>query len=313
MPGALTAGRFLLGDAPFLAAHGPEVVLQVGAAPTSRAALALVGSGVRLAIVDPDQLVADPTRSAQVTVHADPESLATRLLAEIEPAARAAACAERDAWRAADVAARAAVDDYLASFADPFEGRVARDVAARLPMGSTLVVGSSMPVRDLDTFMVPRPGLRVLANRGASGIDGVVSTAFGVAASGEPTTALIGDLTFLHDVGGFLWNARRAAPVTFVVVNNDGGGIFPLLGQRDLPVGELEGLFVTPHGLDLARVAEAGGALHLRVDRADALNGALDRARESGSTAVVEVVVDRDRNVARQGEVTAVAGGALPT
>ena len=72
-------------------------------------------------------------------------------------------------------------------------------------------------------------------------------------------------------------------------------------------------LFRSPHGLDLARVTEAGGALHLRVDRADALIGALDRARESGSTAVVEVVVDRDRNVARQAEVTAVAGGALPT
>ncbi len=280
--------------------------MQFGAAPTSRAGLELVRRAGRLVIVDQDHLVADPHRKAAWTLRAEPAGFVPDLLPGSEPAGESAWLR---AWTEADERARDAVDATVDGWEEPFEGRIARDVAASVPDGGTLVVGSSMPVRDLDAYMRPRDGLRVLANRGASGIDGFVSTALGVSAAGAPTTALCGDLTLLHDLGSLIWSARRGYDCVFVVPNNDGGAIFSFLPQRELP--EFEELFATPHGLELGAICRAAGAGHAPVERAADLIPAVERAREAGGVHVVEVPIDRARNVELHAAVQDAVAAAL--
>jgi 2-succinyl-5-enolpyruvyl-6-hydroxy-3-cyclohexene-1-carboxylate synthase len=321
---ALAAGQAVLGS-PWAERHRPEVAIQLGAAPTTRATQAFVASADRLIVADRWHLDPDPERQAWWRLAIDPEALSEALAphpiaqrlpggptiavtgertpAELERlwAGRTDAAPDEwtAGWRAADDVARRTIDAALDGWDEPFEPRIARDVAAWIPHGGRLLVGNSTPVRDLDLAMAPRDGLTVLANRGASGIDGLLSTAIGVAtARGGPTVALLGDLSFLHDAGALAWNATRGVDLTVVVVNNGGGHVFSLLPQRSLP--EHERLFVTPHGVDLGALCRAAGAGHERVERAADLPPALDRAAGAGGLRVVEVAVEADLGVRRR-------------
>ncbi len=177
---------------------------------------------------------------------------------------------------------------------------MARAVAASLPEGARLVVSSSMPVRDVERYAAPRPGLDVLANRGANGIDGVVSTALGVAlGAGAPTALLVGDVAFLHDSNGLLGAAGRRADLVCVVVDNDGGGIFSFLPQASaLARDRFEALFGTPHGLDLAALASAYGVDARRLAPGDDIGPAVAEAVARGGVRVLVVATDRAANVA---------------
>ena len=308
--GALSAGPLLAADAGFREQTHPDLVIQVGAAPTSRGVQELVRGADRLLIIDPDGLVADPDRRATLTIEDDPADVVAVLRAGRSslPATRPQWLGE---WHAADRKVREAVDTLLDSWDEPFEGRIARDVAAAIPDGGVLFAGSSMPVRDLDTFMSPRAGLRVLANRGASGIDGLVSTTFGIAEVSGPTYALLGDLSVLHDASGLLWGARRGPGAVLVVIDNNGGGIFSLLPQASLARDEFELLFGTPHGLDLQAIARAAGAGVRTVDSAGVLVPAMREAATSGGVQIVRVRVDRARAVELRGEVSRAVSAAL--
>jgi 2-succinyl-5-enolpyruvyl-6-hydroxy-3-cyclohexene-1-carboxylate synthase len=304
---SLSSGTLLAGNEAFRSAHVPDMVLQIGAAPTSRAMLTLVGEAKRLVIVDPDEVIADPARHAEWTLSCDPNVLVDAITKHLENTARKTWLAE---WRAADTSVRAAVDALIDSWDEPFEGRIARDVAATLPDGATLVVASSMPVRDLDAYMASRTGLRVIANRGASGIDGTVSTAVGVATStSTPTWALLGDLALLHDSSALLWAATRIRGLTLVVVNNRGGGIFAMLPQAGLDARERD-LFETPHDVDIAALARASGAAYRAVVRAADLHDAVLEPTTAGLR-IVEVRSEMRSNAERHVAVAATVAAAI--
>jgi 2-succinyl-5-enolpyruvyl-6-hydroxy-3-cyclohexene-1-carboxylate synthase len=171
-----------------------------------------------------------------------------------------------------------------------------------------------MPIRDLDSFMpVDTRPLRVLSNRGANGIDGMISSALGAAAARRgPVVLLTGDLTFLHDLGGLLVARRHQLDATIVVLNNDGGGIFSLLPVADY--GEqvaFESLFRAPHGLDLGLAAELCGARFARVRGFDDLRSAIERSLTSSGVSIIEVPIDRDANLEHLRSLTAVATAAV--
>jgi 2-succinyl-5-enolpyruvyl-6-hydroxy-3-cyclohexene-1-carboxylate synthase len=308
--GSLSAGALLAADAGFRERYHPDLVIQFGAAPTSRGMQELVRSADRLLIVDPDELVADPDRRATMTINNDPSLVAAALRAATSslPATRPQWAGE---WHDADGAVRNAVDALLDSWDEPFEGRIARDLAAAIPDGGVLFAGSSMPIRDVDAYMRPRDGLRVMANRGASGIDGLVSTVFGIAEANQPTFALLGDLSVLHDASGLLWGARRCQGAVIVVIDNDGGGIFSMLPQASLDHTEFELLFGTPHGLDLEAIARASGAGVRTVDSARVLVPAINEAATTGGVQFVRVRVQRQRAVELRAEVSRTVAAAL--
>jgi 2-succinyl-5-enolpyruvyl-6-hydroxy-3-cyclohexene-1-carboxylate synthase len=206
----------------------------------------------------------------------------------------------RQRWEAVATAAAGAIDEVLAT-AGTTEPGVARALVRALPAGARLVASSSMPIRDLEWYVPGDGGVSVLSNRGANGIDGVVSTAVGVAAaSSGPTGLLIGDVAFLHDSNGLLGAAARGIDLVIVVVDNDGGGIFSFLPQADALDGDrFEQLFGTPHGVDLAALARVHGAATATIgadEPVDALRAALDAAVAAGGLQVVVVGSDRAAN-----------------
>jgi 2-succinyl-5-enolpyruvyl-6-hydroxy-3-cyclohexene-1-carboxylate synthase len=314
-PAAISTYDGLLRAPRFAAGRRPDLVVRVGGAPTSKALTAWLDPSVRQVLVDPAAGWLDPGRSASLRLTADPSVLLAATAALLE--ARGSGPAPGpwlQEWLEAERLAREAIDGLLEEWTEPFEGRVARDMVAWMPDGGTLVVGSSMPVRDVDAFARPRDGLRLVANRGLSGIDGFVATALGVAAAGdEPVAALCGDLTVLHDASSLLGAAGRPRGAVLVVFDNDGGGIFSFLPQARLPAELFEPLFGTPHGLDLAALAAAARVPWRVVEKAADLVPALDAALAGGGTQLVLVRGDRAANLARHRAlteaVTAAVGG----
>jgi 2-succinyl-5-enolpyruvyl-6-hydroxy-3-cyclohexene-1-carboxylate synthase len=248
-----------------------------------------------------DQIAVDPQAAWQ-----DPDAVVSEVtdgwgdiaVEESDPAWLAA-------WRSADDAASAALAGALGD--ELSEPRVAARLGEWLPAEATLFVAASMPIRDIELyFPAGRELPRVLSNRGANGIDGTVSSAFGVAAAGgpeHPVTVLIGDVALAHDIGGLLAARRLGLELTIVLLNNDGGGIFhflPVSGEGDA----FEEHVATPHGLDFAQVAKLYGFAYERPGSEDELRAAVTRR---GGCRLIEVRTDRTENLALHRRAAAAA------
>jgi 2-succinyl-5-enolpyruvyl-6-hydroxy-3-cyclohexene-1-carboxylate synthase len=288
----------------------PDLIVRIGQSPTSAAILRWLEEQTTATqiVIDPGRRWKDHLAAATDYVQADASDACARL------AGRLGSCASDPAWRSRwesldELARRRGAEAAEQTF---FEGSVLAETLATLPSGATLFVSSSMPVRDLDSFGGARDApLAVLANRGASGIDGIVSTALGASVvGGRPLVAVLGDLAFLHDSGGLLAARETDAAVVFVVIHNDGGGIFHLLPVREHEP-EFTRLFATPHGLDLGHVGAMHGVPFTRVSDRATLRSAVCGALGAGGTHVIEVPSDREENRRLRAAAEAAVGEAL--
>jgi 2-succinyl-5-enolpyruvyl-6-hydroxy-3-cyclohexene-1-carboxylate synthase len=275
----------------------PDVVVRLGAPGSSRVVNEWLAASGAPEIVFGAPAWSDPAGTATVVSPDDPAGFLEA--ARLAPAAPAGG-GWLDAWQTASTAAAKALADELDGATAATEPGVARAVVAALADGARLVVSSSMPIRDVERYAAPRAGLTAIGNRGANGIDGVVSTALGVAlGSAAPTALLVGDIAFLHDSNGLLGAAGRNADLVCVVVDNDGGGIFSFLPQATALAGErFETLFGTPHGLDLAALASAYGVDARRLAPGEDVATAVSRAADEGGVRVLVIPTDRAANVA---------------
>jgi 2-succinyl-5-enolpyruvyl-6-hydroxy-3-cyclohexene-1-carboxylate synthase len=303
-PSTVAAFDALLRSDVFAASQRPDVIVWLGDRPASKVLGQWASaSGARQIVVG--AALVDPDRNAEVVVRADPSAWCATASGQPAPPAW------RRSWTEADARALAAIEQVLDAHEEATDPQVARAVvsAAR----GTLVVASSMPVRDVEWFSAPRTALRVHSNRGANGIDGVVSTAVGVAlGSGEPVTVLVGDVAFLHDANALLGLGGRDVDLTIVVVDNRGGAIFSFLPQHELLERErYELLFGTPHDVDLAALAAVHGLPARTVHDADELAPAIGAAVAAPGAQVVVVRTDRDANIAVHRALNAAVADAL--
>ncbi|MET0920736.1 MAG: 2-succinyl-5-enolpyruvyl-6-hydroxy-3-cyclohexene-1-carboxylic-acid synthase [Acidimicrobiia bacterium] len=309
VPGTISTYDPLLRDPVFAAAHRPEVIVRVGGPLSNKVTMQWLNQdGVGQVLVDPDGTWLDPGHAVSGRMQADPELLLATLADAIDVMVDES---WTGAWARADATARATIDALLDGWDHLFEGRIARDVFHALPADAQFAVASSMPVRDLESFAAPRERVRVHANRGVNGIDGFVSTVLGIAAASDgPSVALLGDLCLLHDSNGLLGATRRGVDATFVVVDNDGGGIFSFLPQAELP-DHFEALFATPPGVDVTALAGVHGIPVVEVDRAADVSGAVEASAEAGGVRMVHLHTDRATNVTRHREVWSAVASAV--
>jgi 2-succinyl-5-enolpyruvyl-6-hydroxy-3-cyclohexene-1-carboxylate synthase len=284
----------------FAERHRPDLVLRVGDTPTSKPLRGWL-SGAPQVVLDPHASWHEPTRAAELLLHAAAAPTCDALAAALEMRTAEHDPAWLSSWREAD----AVVPGALAAAADPFEPKVLAALEPALPEGALVWVSSSMPIRDMEACFPQSPkDIRFLANRGANGIDGVVSSAAGAAlATGARAWLLTGELALLHDLGGLMAASRAGAELAIVCLNNGGGGIFdflPVAGEAD--PNAYEEHIATPSGVDLEQVAALAGLPHAVAATPEEVRSA---AADPG---LVEIRTNRSANLtAHQALVDAVA------
>ena len=280
----------------------PEIALRFGATPVSRPLLRYLqhNSAVPQIVVDDGGNWSDPMLVASRVIQADPTTYCRALIESIksgQQGRRDVAPPWLHRWQELEFLARTTAKQKLDGHGLS-EPTVFLELADLLPEGTVLFAGNSMPVRCLDSFFPPndRP-LRFLANRGANGIDGVVSTALGVgAAVSDPLVLVIGDISFYHDMNGLLAAGKQGLSATIILLNNNGGGIFSFLPQAER-VEHFEELFGTPHDLDFSHAAKMYGLGYSRPSDRTTFREEVRLSLDSQGVDLIEVVTDRKTNV----------------
>ncbi|MGE0059147.1 MAG: 2-succinyl-5-enolpyruvyl-6-hydroxy-3-cyclohexene-1-carboxylic-acid synthase [Dehalococcoidia bacterium] len=285
----------------------PQVILRFGATQISKPLATYLehNADVRQVVIADEGMWTDPQMTASEFVFCD----ATAFCEDLD---RALPWREESGpwimrWVSLNAAAEAVVRSECAAEAAMTEATVFSRLPALLPERAIVYAGNSMPVRDLDSFYAAGTReVRFLCNRGASGIDGVTSSALGVAAAtGRPTVLVIGDISFYHDMNGLLMAKQYGDRInlTIVVIHNDGGGIFSFLPQKTEGVANYEALWGTPHGLDFRRTAELYGLDYTRADSPDEYDDALRLSLAQRGVSIIEVRTDRDENLAAHNRI----------
>jgi len=307
-PAAVAHYDALLRDERLAAELRPELVLRIGDLPTSKPLRAwLAGLDAEQVTLGAEGAWHDPAGVVSARIAANPRATLAALTPEHRDAGEPA-WLER--WREAD---RAAAGAIAATLGDELsEPRVAAELVEALPAETTLFTAASMPIRDLETFAAARDGApKILANRGANGIDGTVAAALGAAAAGDgPVVLHIGDVALAYDLTALLSARRLGLDLTVVLVDNDGGGIFDFL-----PVSregaDYEQHVATPHGLDFAQAAALFGARHVLAAELRTLRAELERVPDAVGVTIVEVRTERAANVALHRRVWDAVAAAL--
>ncbi len=299
---SLPYGSVLLADEEFVCAHVPDMVITIGRVGLHRSAARLLGRAAAHLVVDPRPagFISDPQRTAVEVLTGIPVAV------ECEPDVQ-----WWRSWQDADRECGERVNARLVEAGAQFTGvQAAVEVARSVSADDLFVVGASWQVRHVSMFAGPIRA-RCLSNRGTSGIDGVISTAWGAATThAGHTIALLGDLTALYDRNGLIAGAGETRPaLTYVVIDNDGGGIFSQLEQAAPAFAEdFDRVFGTPHGMDMAMALQAPGVQVTVVSERGALREALAHAREGGVP--VQVIVARCASRATEAEqIRRLAGG----
>jgi 2-succinyl-5-enolpyruvyl-6-hydroxy-3-cyclohexene-1-carboxylate synthase len=297
------------------AALEPELILRFGDMPTSKALRQWIASleDLRQVVVDSAYGWNEPSVRAETVIRADPAVLASGLAERLErsEASRGAEGRWPSAWVRSAAAAGAAIEGQLERVERPSEPGVHATLGRLYADGDLVYTASSMPIRDQEAFLPSGvAGVRFLCNRGANGIDGLVSSAAGAAAaSGRATWVLIGDLGLYHDMNGLAAVREVETPVRLVVLDNRGGAIFEFLPQAEaIERDEFEVLLGTPVELQIERIAALYGIEHRRIDALDQLSELTDAKR-----VIAEVPIDRAENVALHRRLASAAGDAVGT
>lgn len=297
----------LLRCATFIHHMPPQLILRFGAMPTAKTLLLYLKHypDCPQVIIDGHSSWKEPTQLADTLIHIDPVAFCQEVLRIVDSHADRHPSQDIPSpwlttWQQCNLLVQGSLHAKLEEFGPLFEGRVFSELVNLLPNGTNLFAGNSMPVRDLDSFFWgTQRYVRILGNRGSSGIDGIISTALGISAASskdEPSVLVIGDLSFFHDLNGLLAARLHQLNLTIILINNDGGGIFSFLPQANYPE-YFEQLFGTPTGLDFHPMVQMYGGQFRRIATWQEFRQAVTDSLASGGLNVIEVPTERAKNV----------------